>query len=301
MIVYLKNHEIDREQWDNCIRNSGVAKPYPYSWFLDIISPGWEALVDDEYDSVFPVPSKKIFNIQYISTPAFLQQLGAFSPDKPAGSAIYEFLNYLPDFYKYIDLNIGQKIEHDSLKVTERFNYVMDLSKSYDSIYNNFTPECRRKVDSAGKKQIRLAEDIKPDEIIDLFLLSKTSPLKGIKPYDYQKLKNLMDFCLVNKKGKILGMRDGRKRLIYGLFFIQVPGSLTIIFDAHTTQSREKRIGYFLINELIKKHSSSKTILDFAGTITPETLPFVESFGTKKVPYYRIYRKRLFLPGWMFR
>ena len=301
MIVYLKNHEIDREQWDNCIRNSGIVKPYPYSWFLDIVSPGWEALVDDEYDSVFPLPSKKRLSIQYISTPAFLQQLGAFSPDKPATSVIYEFLSYLPDFYKYVDLNIGQKVEHDGLKVTEKFNYVLDLSRTYDSVYNNFTTECKRKVDTAEKKEIQLAEDIKPDEVIDLFLLSKTSPLEGIKPLDYQRLRNLMDFCLVNKKGKILGVRSGRKKLIYGLFFIQVPGSLTVIFDAHTLQSREKRIGYFLVNALIKKHSSTKTLLDFAGSVTTETLPFVESFGARKVPYYRIYKSRLFWPAWMFR
>jgi hypothetical protein len=54
MIVYHKNHEIDREQWDKCIRNSPGTKPYAWSWYLDIMAPGWEALVDDDYDSVFP-------------------------------------------------------------------------------------------------------------------------------------------------------------------------------------------------------------------------------------------------------
>ena len=89
MIVYHKNNEIDREQWDNCIKNSPGAKPYAYSWYLDIMAPGWEALVDDDYDSVFPVPGFSQFGIQYIATPVFLQQLGAFSPDKPAS----EFCN----------------------------------------------------------------------------------------------------------------------------------------------------------------------------------------------------------------
>ena len=78
MIVYHKNKEIDHEQWDNCISNSGYAKPYAYSWYLDIMSPGWEALVDDDYDSVFPIPSYIRFGLQYASTPPFLQQLGAF-------------------------------------------------------------------------------------------------------------------------------------------------------------------------------------------------------------------------------
>ena len=92
MIVYHKNGEIDRELWDNCIRNSAVARPYAYSWYLDIMAPGWEALVDDDYDSVFPVPSYIRFGVQYASTPSFIQQLGAFSPDKPASEAIIEFL-----------------------------------------------------------------------------------------------------------------------------------------------------------------------------------------------------------------
>ena len=44
MIDYLKNNEIDREQWDNCIRNSPGVKPYAYSWYLDIMAPDGKAL-----------------------------------------------------------------------------------------------------------------------------------------------------------------------------------------------------------------------------------------------------------------
>ena len=109
MIVYHKNNEIDREQWDNCIKSSPGVKPYAYSWYLDIMAPGWQALVDDDYDSVFPIPCFSKFGIQYVATPIFLQQLGAFSPDKPASQAIIEFLDYMPDIYRLIDLCWGRK------------------------------------------------------------------------------------------------------------------------------------------------------------------------------------------------
>ncbi len=105
MIVYLKSDEIDREQWDNCIRNSGASIPYPWSWFLDIMSPGWEALVDDDYDSVFPLPCNSRFGVKYAATPAFIGQLGAFSPDKPAGDMLVEFLDYMPDAFRLTDLS----------------------------------------------------------------------------------------------------------------------------------------------------------------------------------------------------
>ena len=97
-------------------------KPYAYSWYLDIMAPGWEALVDDDYDSVFPVPFKQIW-IKYIATPAFLQQLGAFSPDKPASEAIIEFLDYMPKYYKLTDLCVGQKVEYHGYKVIEKIKF----------------------------------------------------------------------------------------------------------------------------------------------------------------------------------
>ena len=113
MIVWLRHNEIDREQWDNCIKDSPGTKPYGFSWYLDIMCPGWEALVDDEYDSVFPIPCFRKYGFRYIATPIFLQQLGAYSPDKPLQKATNEFVEYMPDFYSLIDLCVGQRIDND--------------------------------------------------------------------------------------------------------------------------------------------------------------------------------------------
>src|SRR5674476_906676 len=296
MIVYLKHNEIDREQWDNCIKNTPGAKPYAYSWYLDQMAPGWQALVDDDYDSVFPVPGFSRFGIQYIATPVFLQQLGVFSPDKPAAEAISEFLDYMPDFFKLIDLCVGQKIDNVGYKVTEKTNLVLDLSKPYETLFENFSNHCRRNIESSIRKNPEIVSDITPDEIIDLFLQNKGKDIKGIKARDYQRLRNLMNFCLKNKKGRIIGVRATRKRLIFGIFLVEIRGNKTILLVVNTPQSRERRIGYFVVNELIRNYSSTRTILDFAGSSIPSIASFMESFGCVKVPFYRIYRNKLFWP-----
>ena len=301
MIVYHKNNEIDREQWDSCIRNSPGVNPYAYSWFLDLMAPGWQALVDDDYDSVFPVPGFNRFGIPYIATPVFLQQLGAFSPDKPASEAIVEFLDYMPDFFKLIDLCVGQKIENDRYKVTEKINFILDLSKPYETISDNFSNHCKRNIESSIKKKPELVSDITPEEIINLFLQNKGKEINGIKIRDYQRLKNLMNFCIKNKKGRIIGVRAARKKLIFGIFLVEIRGSKTILLVVNTPQSRERRIGYFVVNELIKNYSSTRTVLDFAGSSIPSIASFMESFGCVKVPYYRIYRNKLFWPVSMFK
>ena len=296
MIVYHKNNEIDREQWDNCIKNSPGVKPYAYSWYLDLMAPGWEALVDDEYDSVFPVPCFRRFGIQYVATPIFLQQLGAFSPDKPASKAIIEFLDYMPDFYRLIDLCVAQEIQIDGYKVTEKANFELDLSKPYEKIWDKFSIHCRRNIEASAKKKPELVSDISPDDIIDLFIRNKGEGIKGIKIRDYQRLKNLMNFCLKNKKGRIIGVRDSKRRLIFGVFIVETHGSKILLLVVNTPESRARRIGYFFVNELIRNHSSTRTILDFAGSSMPSVASFMESFGCVNVPFYRIYRNRLFWP-----
>jgi hypothetical protein len=293
MIVYLKNHEIDREQWDNCISASTSFKPYAFSWYLDNLAPGWEALVDDDYDSVFPVPGFSRFGIQYVTTPNFLQQLGAYSPDNPVDQVIHEFIDYMPEFYKFVDLCVGQKINYPGYKTSERSNYILDLSVPYEKLWDGFSSDCRRNIQLGTKKKLEVITDVTPEELINLFVWNKGIKLKGIKLRDYERLNKLMDYCLKNRKGKIMGVRNSRKNIVFGIFMVKIKGSITVLFTANSAESRDKRAGYFVINEIIRENALTETILDFAGSSIPSIASFMESFGSKNVPYYRIYRNKL--------
>jgi hypothetical protein len=293
MIVYLKNSEIDRDQWDSCIKASRYNKPYAYSWYLDIMAPGWEALIDDDYDSVFPIPARKRFGIKYIATPIFLQQLGAFSPDKSSENAINEFLDYMPKFYRLVDLCVGQKVARKEFTLTERSNFELDLSIPYEKLWNNFYPECRRNIEKSSKRKIELVNDISPGELIDLFIAIKEKIIKGIKPRDFQHLNNLMDYCLKTKKGRIIGVRAPRNKIVFGQFIIEIPGHVNLFFGVNTQESRERRVNYFVINEIIREKATGHVILDFAGSSIPSVASFMASFGSINNPYYRIYRNTL--------
>lgn len=297
MIVYLTNNEIDREQWDTCISNSHTIKPYGYSWFLDCMSPGWQALADDDYDSVFPLPGFSRFGIRYLATPVFIQQLGAFSPDKPSPDMLNEFLEYLPSFYRLVDLCVGQKVEYEGFRITEKVNFELDLSKPYEKLRENFSTHCKRNIDSASKKKPHLSEDVTPEQLIDLFIQNKGKEIKGIKSRDYKRLSDLMNYCLENKKGRIIAVKSGIKNIIYGSFIVETKGNKTMLFVVNTQKSREKRIGYYVVNEIIREFSSTHTTLDFAGSSIPSIASFMESFGSVKIPFYRICQNRLFWPA----
>ena len=293
MIFYHKNDEIDRDLWDNCIKNSPGFKPYAYSWYLDIMAPGWQALIADNYDSVFPLPGHSRFGINYIATPIFLQQLGVFSIKKHVTNLINEFLGSIPDKFKLIDLCVGNKPDAPGFVLTEKNNFELDLSLTYDDLGHNFTSDCRRNIQISEKNKIELTSEISPEELVTLFILNTGESLEGIKTRDYDRLQNLMNYCISSAKGKIIGVRAAGKKLISGVFLIQVPGSITILFTANTTESRNLRTGYFVINEIIKEYASSSTRLNFAGSSIPAIASFMKSFGSLNVPYYRLYRNRL--------
>ena len=289
MIKYLTYEEIDKKKWDACIQASFNGLIYAYSWYLDIMAPGWEALIDDDYDSVFPLPGFTRYGIRYIATPIFLQQLGAFSPDKPVAGVIHEFIDYMPEFYRFIDLCIGQNINYPGYKVTERSNFELDLHHPYEKIWTEFSSDCRRNIQLAAKKKLELTSNVTPEELINLFVQNQGRRLNRIKPRDYQRLGKLMSYCISNSRGQIIGVRASRKRLIFGLFIIEIPRSKTILFTCNTPESREKRI----VNEIIRDFASTKTILDFAGSSIPSIASFMESFNCTNNPYYRIYRNSL--------
>lgn len=293
MIIYLKHDEIDRDRWDKCVANSPRVKPYGFSWYLDIMAPGWEALVDDDYDAVFPIPGFKRFGIKYIATPIFLQQLGVFSPYKPQTESINEFLTCMPDIYKLIDLCISQPVKHPEFTSTVRADYILDLSTDYNVLFKKFSRNCKRNIIASFENKPEIVEDLKPAELIRLFLSNKGGKIKEIKPRDYKRLESLMEFCLRNRKGKIIGVRRDSRTLIYGLFYIDINGNKTMILLANTPESYKKRTGYFVYNELIRGSAGSGALFDFAGSSIPSIAFFMESFGSKNIPYYRIFRNRL--------
>ncbi|MBK7430609.1 MAG: hypothetical protein IPI62_06680 [Bacteroidetes bacterium] len=79
MIKHLRHTEINKSKWDNTIKLSPEGIVYAASWYLDIVSPGWEALMDDDYKFIFPLCTRSKFGFSYLYQPHFTQQGGLFS------------------------------------------------------------------------------------------------------------------------------------------------------------------------------------------------------------------------------
>ena len=136
-IHYLRHNEIDRQKWDKCILSSVNGIIYAFSWYLDIVCEGWQALVSNDYEAVMPLPAFRKYGINYLAQPFFTQQLGVFSTKKMDEELITRFMLAIPPKFKYIDLKLNtfNLFNHPGFQVTRNVTYEMDLIQPYNQLY----------------------------------------------------------------------------------------------------------------------------------------------------------------------
>ena len=96
MIRFVPNDKIDKQKWDSAIDNSTSPYFYAKSWYLDKVSPRWNALIEDDYRKLMPLPVKQKWGFKYICQPILTQQLGIFSADQITQKDISHFLKSIP-------------------------------------------------------------------------------------------------------------------------------------------------------------------------------------------------------------
>ena len=106
MIKYIKHQDIDKDKWNECVWNSPNGLAYVFTWYLDIVAQEWDALVEDNYISVFPLPIKKVRNFVYLST--FLGSTVRFIlKNSYYTRKSLQFLKHIPSHIRFIDYNLN--------------------------------------------------------------------------------------------------------------------------------------------------------------------------------------------------
>ena len=106
-IRFLKNNQVNKQRWDDCIDHCLNGLIYAKSIYLDCMSPGWYALIHEDYDWVMPLTSRSKFGISYLYQPPFTQQLGVFARDASVNIPWQEILKITGEKFKYWQYNFN--------------------------------------------------------------------------------------------------------------------------------------------------------------------------------------------------
>lgn len=295
MIKYLQRKHIDDNKWNNCINHSFNGNLYGYSWFLDIVGGEWDALVENDYERVFPLVNRKKFGISYIYQPFFTQQLGLYSTTKLDTDALTTFIKSIPSKYKQAEINLNtlNKAEDKSLKLIPQLNHELDLIHSYEKIREGYSENLVRNLKKPEKAGLAISKNIKPDDIIDLFRKNRGKEITHLCDKDYLKLKRIAYTCMYKGIANIQGVYDQHNQLCAGAFFILSNNKAIFLFSGLSEEGREAGAMPFLIDSFIREHAGRHLTFDFDGSNDPNLARFYKSFGSKECIYQRVAINRL--------
>lgn len=290
MIYYIKSGDIDAEKWDRCIRQSVNGIIYAYSWYLDIVCNEWDGLVENDYESVFPLVKGKKFGINYIYPPFFTQQLGLFSTNVLSEIKVIDFLNSIPEEFKYAEINLNtfNKIDSNSFKCLANVNFELDLINTYESVNKHYSQNLKRNIKKANESGLSIVNNIKPDDVVDLFRENRGKTISSFKEKDYFNLKRLIYSLIYKRMAEVSGVFTKLNQLCAGAVFVTSNNKTVFLFSALSEEGRSVGAMPFLIDNYIKRHASQNLVFDFEGSNDPDLGRFYKSFGSKKCTYYTV-------------
>ena len=296
MIRFVEHNEVDTDKWDKCVKRSINPTPYAFSWYLDIVVSNWNALILNDYEAVFPLPTRKKWGIQYAFTPFWVQQLGLISQTKEGLNRIDDFITAIPNTYRFLELNMNHiapvKVSLN-YQIRDNFNYVLPLNKPYLLQKESYSKNLKRNLKKADLKGLQLFKNDAPQNLIQLFRSDKGKSITHFTEADYKNLEQIMHVAINKHCGEIWMAYGEGNRALAGFFLLFGPKRVVLLFTGNSIEGKDYAAMPFLIDEFIKTSANSSFIFDFEGSNDDNLARFYKSFGAVNHSYQNLKINRL--------
>ena len=280
-IKHLPHREINLQKWNTCIQKACNSLLYAESWFLDIVSPNWEALVGGDYEYVMPLPVKKKYGISFLVQPPLTQQLGIFSSNNIDENIVESFVQKIP--YRSYHLNFN---EHNPYKKgIKRPNFILNLDKDYPTSFSAYSKNTQRNIKKSDSYNIAIKTDISGNDFLEFYHSTEKNYIIRA-----EKVNKLVKEALKRNKMTIFGAYDNDNQLISALCLLHSSQRLIYWLPVSNQEGKETLAMFKIVDELIQHHANSNFILDFEGSKIENIARFYQGFGAELKPYLEIKR-----------
>lgn len=295
MIRHLQRDRIDARWWDQRLLECRNKLWYARYQVLDLASPGWEALVDDQSGAIMPLTWRRKYGVRYLFQPFALQQLGIFSPAPIDPAQQERMLRAVPPAFRLVDIagngeapppvipgwastpSANLIVRHDAASVDHRVGYSQGHLRNL-----------RRGTEAEFHA-------IGTDPFMALFL-GTTALRHG--PFDkagLRALPRMIQLSMDLGEGRIEGMTvDGQ--LVAAIWWVVWQDRVLLMKSANSDKGRGEHAMFHLVDRCIGTLPPGG-MLDLAGSNDPGTRRFYEGFGARPSTYFRLRRNTL--PRWI--
>jgi hypothetical protein len=286
-IRYLKREEIDKVKWNSCVHYATNGNIFGYMWYLDFVGKDWDALVEGDYESVFPLVWRDgFFGKKELYQPHLMRELGVYSINVLSQARVRKFIEAIPEEFNKIDITLNEQnllSEKDAYKKKKHINHQMLLSAPYEELADNFSRELLLTLEKAEDYRLRPVSNLKPEKIAN-FYLQHTKDGKG-KEQKFHAMQRVMYNVLHRGWGFATGVANEQDELIAVNFLIYSHKKVLNFMPVTSKEGEEKGALAYMINMLFRSHAGRPQIFDFN---TKEVDELAKGFGAQSNPYYRL-------------
>lgn len=314
MLQLFQRTEINDILWNDLITNSLQGYLYAYTWYLDIVSPNWKAIIEvqnHEYLAVMPVPVLKSFGINYVKQPLFCQQLGIFSQPNYQFNE-FDFLEKLCKEFTYIadytwnyhnfkdkdlQLFIPQKVNLCKQQTLQ--THLLSLQKTPQQIYSGYNADRKMNLKRALKSNVNIIESVDIDPLISLFITETSHKIiGGVHLQAYHFLRQIFATLCAKNQVKLYYTVNEYHEIEAGALFAFDKQKIIYLFNAALHQYRKNNGRTLLIHKVLQEYANKEYLyFDFESPAISPIAEFYESFGAKSYSFPQLHYNNL--PFWV--
>ena len=295
-IQVLPSHKIDKQKWDDCIKQSSNPLIYATSVYLDHMAENWEGFIAGDYNMVMPVPWKKKYGIKYCYHVPFVQQLGVFGKNFTT-EQVQIFIQCLKQRYKYGDYSFNYL--NQTKDASQHNNYILLLSSKYSVIREFYLSHAEKNLNKAKQFSLQYEEG-NAEETINEFRKLYTDRVKQVTAQHYKNFTALCNY-IQNKNNLIVRKITNNSELLASVLLMKDERRYYNLMMTSTSEGRRQCAGAFLYDALIQEFSHNGIILDFEGSDLQGVKFFYKGFGAVNQPYCKVHLSNLKFPLNLFK
>ncbi len=290
MNIQLIHHEdIDKVKWNSCIHFANNGNVFGYKWFLDFVAKDWDALVEGDYESVFPLVWRKSFwGGKELHQPPLMRELGLYSIHALSPKRVENFLNAIPKEYKSVEIVVNEQVnlpqQHD-YKIMELYNHQILLTVPYETLRANYTTALSEKLKQATDNQLIVTSNLKPESVAAFY--QRYAKDRRHLTHNFHALQRIMYNALHRGWGFASGIENQRGELLAANFFIYSHSKALSLVPLESPAGAKAGALPYLFDIFLRTHAERPMILDFN---TQKRDDLALSLGARENIYYKIQR-----------
>jgi hypothetical protein len=290
-IRFVPREEIDKVKFNSCVHYAGNGNIFGYIWYLDFVAKDWDALVEGDYESVFPLVWRTTtFGKKELYQPDLMRELGIYSIHVMSAKRLQAFIEAIPEEYARLDIRLNEQnfpITEVPYELEEVDNYQLLLTPDYEELRSKYQPELLQALERAEEADLLPTTSVKPEQVAELYKQNTTR--KSGLDRNFHALQRIMYNALHRGWGFASGIQNRDGALLAANFYLYSHKKVISLVPVQSPEGEKVEALSYLFDMLMRSHAGRPLILDFN---VDGNADFAQAFGGERTAYYRLYSKK---------